>query len=215
MKQHSETKAHHFLPVKTITVISVILLVIAVTTSAFKNKSDFRDNNAKSDDINKDSVESVEAFMKVYKVLMSPRCMNCHPAGDQPLQGDDSHIHTMNVQRGKDGTGIYAVKCSNCHQPENTPGIHTPPGNPKWHLPPVDMKMVFEGRTPHQLALQIMDYDKNGHKNKEQLLEHARDTLVKAGWNMGEGRIPPPLSYDAFLTAWDTWIEKGAYAPKQ
>jgi len=215
MKQHSETKAHHFLPVKTITVISVILLVIAVTTSSFKNKSDFRDNNAKSDDINKDSVESVEAFMKVYKVLMSPRCMNCHPAGDQPLQGDDSHIHTMNVQRGKDGTGIYAVKCSNCHQPQNTPGVHTPPGNPKWHLPPADMMMVFEGRTPHQLALQIMDYDKNGHKNKEQLLEHARDTLVKAGWNMGEGRIPPPLSYYAFLTAWDTWIEKGAYAPKQ
>jgi len=21
----------------------------------------------------------------------------------------------------------------------------------------------------------------------------------KAGWNMGEGRMPPPLSYDAFL----------------
>jgi hypothetical protein len=32
---------------------------------------------------------------------MSPRCMNCHPAGDVPLQGDDSHIHTMLPQRGK------------------------------------------------------------------------------------------------------------------
>ena len=53
----------------------------------------------------KDSIESVKAFMKVYKVLMSPRCMNCHPAGDAPLQGDDSHVHTMNVQRGKDGKG--------------------------------------------------------------------------------------------------------------
>jgi hypothetical protein len=28
----------------------------------------------------------------------------------------------------------------------------------------------FPGRTPHQLALQIADYNKNGHKNKERLL---------------------------------------------
>jgi hypothetical protein len=210
MKQNSENKAHYFLPVKAITVMAIILSVIAITTSAFKDK------NLKviHDDINKDSVESVEAFMQVYKVLMSPRCMNCHPAGEQPLQGDDNHIHTMNVQRGKDGTGLYAAKCSNCHQPENTSGLHTPPGNPKWQLPPANMKMVFQGRTPHQLALQIMDYNKNGHKNKEQLLEHARDTLVKAGWNMGEGRMPPPLAYNDFLKVWDTWISKGGYAPK-
>jgi hypothetical protein len=106
------------------------------------------------------------------------------------------------------------MKCSNCHQPTNLEGLNKPPGNPKWHMPPADMKMVFQGRTPHQLALQIMDYNKNGHKNKTQLLEHARDTLVKAGWNMGEGRMPPPLSYDAFLKVWDTWIKKGGYAPK-
>jgi len=210
MKQNSETKAHYFLPVKAITVMTIILSVIAITTSAFKDKN----LKVMHDDINKDSVESVKAFMEVYKVLMSPRCMNCHPAGEQPLQGDDSHIHTMNVQRGKDGKGIYAVKCSNCHQPENTPGLHTPPGNPKWQLPPANMKMVFQGRTPHQLALQIMDYNKNGHKNKEQLLEHARDTLVKAGWNMGEGRMPPSLAYNDFLKVWDTWISKGGYAPK-
>ena len=139
--------------------------------------------------------------------------MNCHPAGDRPLQGDDSHIHIMNVQRGKDGKGMYALKCSNCHQPQNVPGVHTPPGNPKWQLPPADMKLVFQGRSAHDLALQLMDYNRNGHKNKEQLLEHARDTLVKAGWNMGEGRTPPPMAYDDFVKAWDTWIEKGAYAP--
>ncbi|HEY8733917.1 MAG TPA: hypothetical protein VIL90_05080, partial [Puia sp.] len=165
--------------------------------------------------VKKDSAESVKAFMRVYKVLMSPRCMNCHPAGDAPLQGDDSHIHTMNVQRGKDGTGLYAVKCSNCHQPANISGPHTPPGNPKWKLPPADMKMVFQGKTPRQLAIQIMNYNQNGHKNKEQLLEHARDTLVKAGWNMGEGRIPPPIAYDAFVAAWDKWINNGGYAPKR
>lgn len=213
MKQHSEIKSRYFFPEKTIIVMVVILSVIAVS-SAFKSKNNFAVGNTTYDDINRDSIESVQAFMQVYKVLMSPRCMNCHPAGDAPLQGDDSRIHIMNVQRGKDGTGVYAVKCSNCHQPTNVPGLHTPPGNPKWQLPPANMKMVFQGKKPRELALQIMNYNQNGHKNKKQLLEHARDTLVKAGWNMGEGRMPPPLSYDAFLTAWDTWIKKGGYAPK-
>lgn len=76
------------------------------------------------------------------------------------------------------------------------------------------MKMVFQGRSAHDLALQILDYNRNDHKNKEQLLEHASDTLVKAGWHMGEGLTPPPLTYNAFYTAWTTWIDKGAYAPK-
>jgi mono/diheme cytochrome c family protein len=213
MNQPSEKKPHYFLPLKVIVVLVVIVSVVVFTTSAFKNNNSAMDT-ADYKNADTDSTESVQAFLQVYKVLMSPRCMNCHPAGDEPLQGDDSKIHTMKVQRGKDGKGVYAAKCSNCHQPENTPGLHTPPGNPKWSLPPADMKMVFQGRTSHQLALQIMDYNKNGHKNKKQLLEHARDTLVKAAWNMGEGRKPPPLSYDAFVKAWDTWIQKGGYAPK-
>jgi hypothetical protein len=58
-----------------------------------------------------------------------------------------------------------------------------------------------------------MDYYRNGHKNKQQLLEHPRDTLIKAGWNMGEGRVPPSLAYNEFLKAWDTWVGKGGYAP--
>jgi hypothetical protein len=114
----------------------------------------------------------------------------------------------MDVVRGKDGTGLYAAKCSNCHQPTNVPGEHMPPGNPKWQLPPEDMKMVFQGKTARQLALQIMNYNQNGHKNKQQLLEHARDTLVKAAWNMGEGRRHPH-SYSAFVNVWDTWIKGG------
>ena len=213
MKQHSENKSRYSLPLKTITVMAIILSVIVITASAYKSKDNIISDDAKYNSINADSVESAQAFLQVYKVLMSPRCMNCHPSGNRPLQGDDSHIHIMNVQRGKDGKGIYALKCSNCHQPENSPGLHTPPGNPKWQLPPADMKMVFQGRSAHDLALQIMDYNRNGHKNKEQLLEHARDTLVKAGWNMGEGRTPPPLQYDDFVKAWDTWINKGGYAP--
>ena len=212
MNNNSESTRRHHLPVNMIAVLTAMLAVIAIATSAFADE-----NNpvAGSETPAKDSAASVAAFKIVYNVLMSPRCMNCHPAGNVPLQGDDSHLHTMFPKRGKDGKGLYAMKCANCHQPENTPGLHTPPGNPEWHLPPANMKMVFEGKTAHQLAMQIMDYNQNGHKNKEQLLEHAKDTLVKAGWNMGEGRTPPPISYDAFVKVWNTWIETGGYAPPE
>jgi hypothetical protein len=204
---------NRYVPLKSLIVIVVILGSVALATSAFTDKSP--SPSTSSNLTARDSAASVAAFMKVYKVLMSPRCMNCHPAGDRPLQGDDSHLHTMNVQRGMDGKGMYALKCANCHQPENAAGAHAPPGNPKWQLPPADMKMVFQGKKPRELALQIMDYNKNGHKNKQQLLEHARDTLVKAGWHMGEGRPAPPLAYNQFLVAWDTWINKGGVAPSK
>ncbi len=165
--------------------------------------------------IKKDSVASVAAFKQVYKVLMSPRCVNCHPKGDIPLQGDNSVIHSMQPKRGKDGKGLYAMKCANCHPPSNSPGLHTPPGNPDWHLPPADMKMVFEGKTAHELAKQLVNPQLNGHKDIKMLIAHADDGLVKAGWNPGKGRTVPPLTYAQFKKAWITWLQTGAYAPAQ
>lgn len=201
----------HFLPKKLPVVLLIIISVIGVSAYRLeeKNESESYPNTEK------DSLASLQAFEDVYKVLMSPRCMNCHPAGDVPLADDDSHLHQMSPKRGKDGKGLYAMKCANCHQPTNAPGLNTPPGNPKWALPPADMKMVFQGKSARELALQIMDFKQNGHKTKEKLIEHARDTLVKSGWNMGEGRKPPPLSYNEFVIAWDTWIKKGGAAPKE
>ncbi len=162
-----------------------------------------------------DSIASVEAFKQVYKVLMSPRCVNCHPKGDIPLQGDNSVIHSMQPKRGKDGKGLYAMKCANCHQQSNSPGLNAPPGNPNWHLPPADMKMVFEGKTAHELAKQLVNPELNGHKNIKMLIAHADDGLVKGGWNPGEGRTVPPLTYAQFKKAWITWLQTGAYAPAQ
>ena len=222
MKQHSEKKVNYYFTTVTIAVSLVSFSVIGAMSAGTKMKKDnkaivthdFKLDNAASENVNKDSVESVTAFMKVYSVLMSPRCMNCHPSGDIPLQGDDSHLHQMSPRRGVDGKGVYAMKCSNCHQPANTPGLHTPPGNPKWHLPPADMKMVFQGRSASQLAKQIMDPKQNGHKNKQQLIAHASDTLVVGAWNPGEGRTVPPMTHDEFKKAWVTWIQKGGYAPK-
>lgn len=140
--------------------------------------------------------------------------MNCHPSGDAPLQGDDSHVHTMNVKRGADGRGIYSERCSNCHQNENTAGLHMPPGNPKWGLPPANMRMVFQGRTPRQLALQLLNAKQNGGRSKAQLIDHmANDDLVGWAWHPGAGRTLPPMSRSAFAAQVKLWIAKGAFAP--
>jgi hypothetical protein len=162
----------------------------------------------------RDEAASKEAFLAVYKVLMSPRCMNCHPKGDAPLQGDDSHVHTMDVTRGHDGKGLNAMKCANCHQSGNMPGLNMPPGNPNWQMPPADMPMVFEGKSPKELALQLKDPNQNGHKTLQQLIEHvSHDTLVMWGWNPGDGRTLPPLKHAEFAKQFKTWVAKGAAVP--
>jgi hypothetical protein len=37
------------------------------------------------------SQDGVAAFERIATVLQSPRCLNCHPRGDRPAQGDDRH----------------------------------------------------------------------------------------------------------------------------
>jgi hypothetical protein len=163
----------------------------------------------------RDDAGARAAFLDVYKVLMSPRCMNCHPSGDAPLQGDDSHPHLQNVQRGEDGKGKYALKCANCHQDTNLRGENLPPGNPTWQLPKKEMPLVFQGKSPRELADQLKDPRRNGGKTLEQLVEHVTsDKLVLWGWEPGDGRTKPPLSHDEFAGKFREWVEKGAASPE-
>ncbi len=162
-----------------------------------------------------DANASRAAFLEVYRVLTSPRCQNCHPAGDAPLQGDDSHVHLQNVKRGKDGHGVYGMRCDTCHQATNLPGAHMPPGNPKWALPSPEHKMVFAGRSAGKLCRQIRDPKQNGGRSLEALLNHiANDDLVGWGWSPGEGRTLPPLSRSKTVAQLKVWIEGGAACPK-
>lgn len=166
-------------------------------------------------DAKPDATASRAAFMQVYRVLTSPRCQNCHPAGDAPLQGDDSHVHLQNVRRGADGHGVTAMRCDTCHQAANLPGTHMPPGNPKWALPPPEQKMVFVGRSPAALCRQIKDPKQNGGRSLEKLLDHiANDDLVGWGWNPGDGRTLPPLSRPDTAAQMKIWIEGGAACPE-
>jgi hypothetical protein len=163
----------------------------------------------------KDDASARAAFLEVYRVLMHPRCMNCHPSGDMPLQGDDSHVHLQNVKRGEDGKGKYALKCANCHQDTNLPGENLPPGNPTWQLPRKDMPLVFQGKSPRELADQLKDPKRNGGRTLEQLLEHVtHDKLVQWGWEPGDGRTKPLLSHDEFAQKFREWVDKGAASPE-
>jgi len=208
------TRSLRFVKPKRITVFSMLVVLgFAVLALSFR-----KDRHASADDPagvadNSDSTISQHAFLEVYRVFMSPRCMNCHPAGDVPLQGDDSHLHTQGVKRGPEGRGLYALKCTNCHQSSNTPGLNMPPGVPDWHLPPAHMRMVFQGRSAHDLALQIKDPKRNDGKSLKDLIGHMKTDLVRWAWAPGDGRTTPPMSYDDFYAKFKLWIDKGAVAP--
>jgi hypothetical protein len=157
------------------------------------------------------------SFEVVRAVLQSPRCLNCHPAGDAPLQGDDSHVHAMQVLRGPSGDGVAGLKCSTCHGPANPPdsyGPHMPPGvSTGWELPPPEMKMVFEGRAPRDLCEQIKDPKRNGGRDLAGVLEHLSTPLVRWGWSPGVGRTPVPVSHAEFIAAFKAWTDAGAPCP--
>jgi len=154
------------------------------------------------------------AFLDVARVLQSPRCMNCHPAGDAPLQGDRSQPHAMNITRASVVAGLV---CATCHQESNSEAVGVaggPPGAPRWGLPAKDMPLVFQGKTPSELCEQMKDPERNGHKDAQALMEHVdHDPLVLWGWQPGGKRTLPPLSHDAFVSAWRTWTAADRVCP--
>jgi hypothetical protein len=165
-----------------------------------------------------DRTAGLAAFETVRSVLQHPRCQNCHPAGDAPLQGDDSHVHAQNVRRGPEGKGLVGEECSTCHGPANPPsayGAHVPPGNVKpWHMPAADTKLVFVGLAPGALCEQIKDPARNGGRDTAALRAHLEDPLVVWGWSPGFGRAPVPVPREQFLAAWETWASAGTPCPE-
>ena len=161
------------------------------------------------------SREPVAAFETVRAVLQSPRCVNCHPAGDVPLQGDDRHLHQPLIKRGAEGRGVAGLSCAACHGVANTPasyGEHMPPGvSTGWRLPPAQHRMVFSGLNSAALCEQLKDPERNGGKSMAALIQHvSADPLVLWGWSPGYARKPVPISHDEFVRAFKTWADAGA-----
>jgi hypothetical protein len=154
---------------------------------------------------------SAALFVEAGKVLLHPRCVNCHPAGDRPLQGDAGALHEPWVRRGKDGFGVPGLRCTACHQARNYDAVAMP-GHANWHLAPAEM--AWEGRSLGQICEQIKDRGRNGGKSLEQIVEHmAHDSLVGWGWSPGVGRQPAPGTQAEFGALIEAWAETGAKCP--
>jgi hypothetical protein len=151
-------------------------------------------------------------FDPIARVVMHPRCINCHQ-DETPRQTDDKIRHRPMVVRGVDGHGAPTLRCQTCHQATNTadgfvPGVST------WHLAP--LSMLWEGRTKAQICDQMKDPARNGgHRTGDEIIEHLKvDPLVLWAWEPGAGRSTPPLSHEELVAASEAWVEAGMPCPK-
>lgn len=150
-------------------------------------------------------------FEEAGKVIQSPRCVNCHPAGDRPQQGNDGHPHLPLVVRGVDDFGAIAMRCPTCHGKANfDPG--GVPGNPKWHVAP--MEMAWVGKSLSDICQQIKDKERNGGRSLEDLVHHmSEDDLVGWAWHPGGTRTPAPGTQKEFGELIKAWVDSGAACP--
>ncbi|HUI95330.1 MAG TPA: Isoquinoline 1-oxidoreductase subunit, partial [Xanthobacteraceae bacterium] len=158
-------------------------------------------------------------FGEAAKVLTHPRCLNCHPAGDHPLQGDDDHAHQPAVVRGESGDGIAGATCQTCHMSRTidlfagaAASYQSIPGHPRWQLAPPEM--AWEGKSVGAICRQLKDKARNGGRDLAMIHEHlASDDLVAYGWHPGEGRAPAPGTQQELGEIIQAWIDTGAECP--
>jgi hypothetical protein len=154
---------------------------------------------------------SVALFGEVGKVIQSPRCLNCHPAGDRPTQTNAMRPHMPWVVRGDGGIGATGLRCTTCHHDANFDPAGVP-GNPKWQLAPIEM--AWQGKTLGQICRQIKDPARNGGKDMPALIHHmAEDELVGWGWHPGGKRTPAPGTQKQFGELFKAWADSGAHCP--
>ena len=169
------------------------------------------------DSIAKQEDRSRAIFAEIGKLLTNPRCMNCHPAGDHPLQGADHREHLPPVWRVDSGAGVPGASCAMCHTGSNftlheAASYQSIPGHPRWQLAPLSMS--WEGKTLGDICRQLKDTNRNGGRDLAALQEHvAKDDLVAWGWNPGPGREPAPGSQESAGKLVQAWIDSGAYCP--
>ena len=157
------------------------------------------------------AARSAAIFTELGKVLTHPRCLNCHPAGDRPRQGDMSRLHQPPVERGADGHGLPAMRCPICHGQANFDPAGMP-GNPIWHLAP--REMAWEGKTLGEICAQIKDPARNGNRSVDALVEHiGEDQLVGWAWAPGHGRRPAAGTQKEAGALVEAWVKTGAVCP--
>lgn len=151
-------------------------------------------------------------FLEASRVLLHPRCVNCHPDGDIPHQRM-LEVHEPPVLRGPKNEGVPGMECVSCHQDRNQP-LTRVPGAPNWHLAPIEMAWV--GKSAAYICKQLKDPARNGGKTLAQIVEHnAHDKLVAWGWAPGADREPAPGTQQQFGALTAAWVETGAECPDE
>jgi len=191
------------------TVVAALMLCFATGAAAAQNTLAPPESFASITDTEQ---RSAAFFTELGKVLTHPRCVNCHPAGDRPRQGDLAQLHQPPVERGPDGHGSVTMRCPICHQNANfEPG--RVPGHPEWHLAP--RSMAWEGKTLPEICEQVKDPARNGNREPEDLIHHiGEDTLVGWAWAPGYGRQPAPGTQKVAGALVEAWVKSGAACPK-
>ena len=194
--------------------VLVALVALVIVTAATEAVSDQTDSLASPESfasIADTAARSAAIFTELGKVLTHPRCVNCHPAGDRPRQGDMARLHQPPVERGADGHGLPAMRCSICHQQANFDAAGVP-GNPIWQLAP--REMAWEGKTLAEICAQIKDPARNGNRSVHALIEHiGEDHLVGWAWAPGSGRQPAPGTQKQAGALAEAWVKTGAECP--
>jgi len=178
---------------KSIIFISTVFIFSLVWMSSSYEKPISGNSNTEESNLSK--IPASEPFDKMMQVLTHKRCVNCHPNGDRPRQGEDSHYHNFGVMRGDKNHGVAALQCESCHAHENN-DFSGVPGAPEWSLAPIEM--AWEGLSRVEI-------------------EHA---LVLWAWEPGvdaEGneREKPPVPKDEYIKAVKEWAEAGAAIPEK
>ena len=158
------------------------------------------------------SAADAPLFEPISKVLLHPRCLNCHTGVGYPKQGEDHHRHWFRVVRGGDDRGATGFSCSTCHQSTNN-AVSGVPGAPNWHAAP--LSMAWEQKTPAQVCRALLDKSRNGNRSVAAIVEHmSNDPLVAWGWTPGANRTPVPIAKPEFVALLRRWQEARAPCPR-
>lgn len=190
---------------------------MVLTAGAAIDLRDYQKPNVQSN-----RADGLAAWEKVYSVLISPRCLNCHTATNYPQQADDRHRHFANVIRGPEGWGVPGLNCVSCHQERNADSTGVP-GGENWHLAPLSMQWQDandKALSSAAVCRAVTDRSRNENMDGPALLKHHQEAaLVLWAWNPGRrpdgsARSLPPLTHAEFVAATQTWVAAGTPCPQ-
>ena len=197
-----------------------LMALVAVITGPVLSSNEIANANPQA--ATRRAARGDAAWDSVYRVLTSPRCINCHTATSYPQQGDDRHRHFANVIRGPEGKGVAGLNCASCHQESNSDATGVP-GAHGWHLAPLSMRWQDANDrklSSYAVCRALTDRAKNHGLDEPGLVKHHQEeALVLWAWSPGRrpdgtARSLPPLTHEQFVNATRQWVAEGSPCPK-